>query len=355
MGHLDLNGVAYSLPDGRSLLADVSFKVDEGSVTALVGPNGAGKTTLFKMISGDVVPEAGSVSISGSVGEMRQFVGSIRDETTVRELLLEISPPALRRAATRLSQSEMSMRENPGERQQLTYAAALSDWGDLGGYDAEVLWDSCTTATLGLSMDAVGRRLVASLSGGEQKRLVLHTLLASHFDVLLLDEPDNYLDVPGKQWLEERLSGCRETILLISHDREVLRRTATRIVTLEPSAAGCTAWTHGSGYDSYHEARQDRFARLGELHKRWNEEHDHLKALVVEMRRKAAYNSDFASKLRNAEHRLRRFEEAGPPETLPRPQRISMRLSGGRTGKRALVCTGLALDGLTGPFDLELW
>jgi ATPase subunit of ABC transporter with duplicated ATPase domains len=102
-------------------------------------------------------------------------------------------------------------------------------------------------------------------------------------------------------------------------------------------------------------AREARLSRLEELHKRWDEEHAHLKAYVVAMRQKASYNADFASKLRNAVHRLERFENAGPPEALPRPQRISMRLRGGRTGKRALTCTGLALDGLTEPFDLEVF
>ena len=354
MGSIDVNGVSFSLADGRPLLNDLSFRVDEGSVTALVGPNGVGKTTLIALIAGDLEPDDGSLSINGQLAVMRQFIGSIRDDTTVRQLLIDISPEVIRRAAGDLEAAEDAMISCDGERQQLAYAQALADWGDLGGYDAEVRWDACTTEALGLPLAEVGRRPVATLSGGEQKRLVLHVLLSGPAEVLLLDEPDNYLDVPSKRWLETRLAETRKTVLLISHDRELLRQAATRVVTLEPNAAGCSAWVHGGGFATYHDAREARQMRLEELRKRWDEELARLKAIVVEYRRKASYNSDFAAKLRSAQHRLDRFVDAGPPEEVPRPQRISMRLRGGRTGKRALACRGLALDGLTQPFDLEV-
>jgi ATPase subunit of ABC transporter with duplicated ATPase domains len=112
---------------------------------------------------------------------------------------------------------------------------------------------------------------------------------------------------------------------------------------------------HGGGFATYHDAREARQARLEELRKRWDEELARLKAIIVEYRQKASYNSDFAAKLRSAQHRLDRFLEAGPPEEVPRPQRISMRLRGGRTGKRALACRSLVLNGLTQPFDLEIF
>lgn len=354
MAHVDVNGVSYSLPDGRPVLRDVSFRVDEGSVTALVGPNGTGKTTLFRLIAGEIAPDDGSVSISGQLALMSQFVGSIRDDTTVRDLLVRISPATIREAAERLDTAESALIDNDTERYQLAYAQAIADWGDIGGYETEVRWNACTTEALGLPFDEVRWRPVGSFSGGEQKRLVLHWLLWSPADVLLLDEPDNYLDVPGKEWLEARLAETRKTVFLISHDRELLRRSATRVVTLEPNPAGCSAWTHGGGYSTYREAREARQARLEERRKRWDEELAHLKAMVIVYRQKASYNSDFASKLRNAENRLARFVGAGPPEEVPRAQRISMRLSGGRTGKRALTCTALELSELTQPFDLEV-
>jgi ATPase subunit of ABC transporter with duplicated ATPase domains len=355
VGTIDVNGVSYSLADGRPLLRDLSFRVDEGSVTALVGPNGAGKTTLFALIAGDLEPDDGSLSVNGQLAVMRQFIGSIRDDTTIRQLLVDIAPDAIRHAAGAVESAEDAMIMSDGEREQVAYAQALADWGDLGGYEAEVRWDACTTEALGLPLSEVGRRRVGTLSGGEQKRLVLHSLLAGPSDTLLLDEPDNYLDVPSKRWLESRLAETRKTVFLISHDRELLRQSATRVVTLEPNPAGCSAWVHGGGFATYHEARDARQARLEELRKRWDEELAHLKAMIVEYRRKATYNSDFAAKLRSAQHRLDRFMDAGPPEEVPRAQRISMRLRGGRTGKRALACKGLGLEGLTQPFDLEIF
>ena len=90
------------------------------------------------------------------------------------------------------------------------YAHALTHWGDVGGYDAEVLWDTVTVAALGMPFDACKYRELATLSGGEQKRLALEVLLRGPDEVLLLDEPDNYLDVPGKRWLEQRLRETRQ-------------------------------------------------------------------------------------------------------------------------------------------------
>ncbi|MET9274096.1 ATP-binding cassette domain-containing protein [Kribbella sp. NPDC003557] len=355
MGHVDVAGVGYELPDGRVLLDDVTFRVGDGAKVALVGANGSGKTTLTRIIAGDLKPHSGSISRSGGLGVMRQFVGSVRDESTVRDLLLGVAPEAIRQAAAKLDKAELAMMEADDEKTQLRYAQAVADWGEVGGYDAEVLWDVCTTAALGVPFDRCRWREVKTLSGGEQKRLVLEALLRGPDEVLMLDEPDNYLDVPGKRWLEDQLRASDKTVLYISHDRELLANTATRIVTVELGAAGNTAWTHGGGFATYHEARQHRFERFEELRKRWDEEHAKLRAQMLMYKQKAAYNSDMASRYRAAQTRLRKFEEAGPPQALPREQKVSMRLTGGRTGKRAVVCTQLELTGLMKPFDLEVW
>jgi ATPase subunit of ABC transporter with duplicated ATPase domains len=355
MGHLEVSHLDYYLSDGRMLLSDVSFRVGEGDAVALIGPNGAGKTTLMRLLAGDLVPDEGTVSTSGGLGIMGQFVGSVRDERTVRDLLVSVSRPAIQAAATSIDQAEEQLLTVDDERVQLRYAQALADWGDAGGYEAENLWDICTVAALGLAYEQAQYRLVATLSGGEQKRLVLEALLRGSDEVLLLDEPDNYLDVPGKRWLEDQIIQTRKSVLFVSHDRELLARAAAKIVTIEPAPGGADAWVHGGGFGTYHAARVDRMARFEELKRRWDEKHAQLKKLVVSLQQAASISHELASRYSAAQTRLRKFEEAGPPPEPPREQDITMRLRGGRTGIRAITCRQLELTGLMKPFDLEIF
>ena len=350
MGHVDVQKVSYALPDGRVLFADVSFRVGEGSKTALVGANGTGKTTLVRLVAGDLDPTSGTVVAEGGLGVMRQFIGSIRDRSEVRDLLLDLAAPAVRTAGRALAAAELAMMERDDEQSQLAYATALADWGDAGGYDAEVLWDVCTTAALGVPYERCQYRELSTLSGGEQKRLALEALLRGPDQVLLLDEPDNYLDVPGKRWLEAALAESPKTVLFISHDRELLHRTATRVVTIEAHGA----WVHGGGFATYAEARQARRERLAEAHKRWEEEHERLRQLVFTLRQQAKISPDMASRYRAMLTRYERFVAEGPPPEQVVDQKVVMRLGGGRTGVRALTCERLELTGLMRPFDLEV-
>jgi ATPase subunit of ABC transporter with duplicated ATPase domains len=355
MGHVDLSGVGFDLPDGRVLLDDISFRVGEGAVVALVGPNGSGKTTLLKIIAGDLPPTRGSLNRSGGLGVMRQFIGSIRDTSTVRDLLFSLAPPRLQAAVAEVDRLELALMEDDTEPQQLAYAQALSDYADAGGYDAEVTFDVCCVAALGLPYDRAKWRPLTTLSGGEQKRLACEVLLRGPDEVLLLDEPDNYLDVPAKRWLEAQLRSTPKTVLLVSHDRELLAQSATAVAAVELQAAGNSVWVHGGGFATFREARRERFARFEELRRRWDEEHAKLKALVLMYKVKAAYNDGLASRYQAAKTRLAKFEEAGPPQAVPLEQRVSMRLTGGRTGKRAVVASDLELTGLMRPFDVEIW
>jgi len=355
VGHLDINAVSYFLPDGRPLLDGVSLRVGEGAKVALIGPNGSGKTTLSRIVGGDLTAVEGAVTRSGGLGVMRQFIGSVRDGSSVRDLLVSVAPSVIRAASAALDSAERRMLEVDDEPAQMAYAQSLADWADAGGYEHETLWDVCTVAAIGIPFEQAQWRSVRTLSGGEQKRLVLEALLRGPDDVLMLDEPDNYLDVATKRWLEEQLIASPKTVLFISHDRELLDRVATRIATLEPGAAGSTLWVHAGRFSTYHQARIDRNSKLEELRRRWEEEHAKLKALVLMYRQKASYNSDMAPKLQAAETRLRRFVEVGPPELVPHEQNVRMRLKGGRTAKRAVISQGLELTGLMQPFDLEIW
>ena len=132
----------------------------------------------------------------------------------------------------------------------MRYAQALADWAEAGGYEAEVLWDTVhrRRARRAVRAGAVARP-VRTLSGGEQKRLVLEALLRGPDEVLLLDEPDNYLDVPGKRWLEEQLRESPKTVLFVSPRPRAAGPRRRRGSSPSSSApAGNTAWVHGGGF-----------------------------------------------------------------------------------------------------------
>ncbi|WP_129658376.1 ABC-F family ATP-binding cassette domain-containing protein [Rothia halotolerans] len=351
MAHLEIASVTHSLPGGRPLLRDISLRVGEGEHIALIGANGAGKSTLLRIVTGEITPDAGAVTRHGSLGVLPQTLAG----GTVADLLLSVAPPALRRIAADLEAARRRLEAEDSTSSQMAYASALTAWGEAGGYDAEVLWDACSTSALGLPYERSRERPVSALSGGERKRLALEALLHGPDELLLLDEPDNSLDLPGTAWLEERLAASGKSVLYVSHDRELLARTADGVVSLELGAAGSTAWTHAGGFATFHEARRRRFERLDELRRRWEEEREKLRALVRMYKQKAAYNSDMTSRYRAARTRLARFEEEGPPQAQPREQRISMRLRGGRTGRRVLTCESLELTGLMRPFDAQAW
>ncbi|MGA8993394.1 MAG: ATP-binding cassette domain-containing protein, partial [Nocardioidaceae bacterium] len=154
MGHVDVAGIRYELPDGRVLLDEVSFRVGEGAKAALVGANGAGKTTLIRIITGELDPHAGAVTRTGGLGVMRQAVGAgLGPDPTVADLLLSVSPARVRVAAAEVARLEERLMDVDDEATQMRYAEALGEYADAGGYDIEVTWDVCTTASMGLPFD----------------------------------------------------------------------------------------------------------------------------------------------------------------------------------------------------------
>jgi ATPase subunit of ABC transporter with duplicated ATPase domains len=351
MGFIELTDVAYALPGGWTLFEGVSFRVPAGEHAALVGANGIGKSTLLRLIVGDEPPRAGSIQVDGRVGLMRQFIGSEKRPTTVRDFLLAYAESPVAEAAVRLAKAERWMHDHPGEDAQMRYASALAHWGEIGGYEAEVLFDVCTHAAFGVGYPECAERKIEKLSGGERKRLSLEVILRSRFDTVLLDEPDNTLDIEGKRWLEDSIASSPKTILFVSHDRTVLDRAATRIVTLE----GKVAWTHHGAFSSYPAARDARVERLDQEHRRYEDEHRRLTEMVKQMKRKASYNDGWARTARSAEYRLQRFEQRMEPPEKAAVQNVRMRIAGGRTGKIALRTRGLSIAGIVKPFDTEIW
>jgi ATPase subunit of ABC transporter with duplicated ATPase domains len=348
MGYIEVTNLNYVLPDGRVLFDALSFRVPSGRRVALIGANGAGKTTILKLIAGSLNQTDGFISVEGRIGYMPQFIGG--PDTTVREFLAGLSGDALRAADARLRRTEFIVAGPHGHTAQMNYADALAQWGELGGYEAEVVWDTCTSAALGQRLSEVGERMLATLSGGEQKRLALEFMLRSDADIVLLDEPDNFLDIPGKEWLEKSLKAARKTVLYVSHDRALLANTADALVTLEAHSA----WTHHGPFETYALARAHRLERIEEEQRRYKEKHDRIVAQIKEFKRRAAMNDKFASRARAAEKKLERFEKAAAPRERPRDQDIKMAIAGGRTGVSVFRAESLAFPGLVAPFSTEI-
>ena len=348
MSSIVVSELAYSPPGADQLFFDVSFGVSPGEHAAIVGPNGVGKSTILKILTGQYEADDGEFSIGGTFLQMTQDVGMSRPDDSLRDMLIEVAPTALREAGKKLFAAEKAMMS--GEDDGMKYAEALGDWGDLGGYDLETQWAASAQRSVKTPVDNFATRLVSQLSGGERKRLVLDLLLTSGADVLFLDEPDNYLDIPTRGWLEEQIKACKSTILMVSHDRTLLERVATKIIAVE----GSGAWVHGGSYVTFPEARQKRQELLGDDLKRWNDEERRLFHHMKIMKQRAAQNFKNATKANGAETRWEKFVKAGPPPPPVADQQIYVRFRGADSARRVVKFEAVAIGDLFMPFSDEV-
>ena len=349
MSHVVCSNLAYAHPGGDLLFSGVEFRISPGEHVGVVGANGVGKSTLLRVLAGELPPDEGQASVGGRMLFMPQDVGVADEAATVRELLLALAPHALRAAGERVIAAERALAAGD-DAAGMELGAAIGEWSGLGGYELEAQWDVACRRIVRVGLDEVADRPAVTLSGGERKQLVLEVLLASDADVLLLDEPDNFLDVPAKAALEAQLARSRKTLLLISHDRELLARAVDSILTLEGS--GC--WVHTGSYATYPEAREDRQRKLGDAVKRWKEEERRLRELVRIFKERARYSSAWAKRANAAETRWRRFAEGGPPPAPVADQRIRVRLRGADSARRVLALRDVGIDGLVRRFSDEV-
>lgn len=341
-----MSNLEYSHPGGAVLFSGVSFSVSPGAHGALIGNNGVGKSTLLKILADELTASDGDASIGGQVRYMAQDVGvrtsdGAIGEMTVRQMLIECSPEPLRSVGQRLIEAERQA-ESGSTDAAVRLAELIGEWSDCGGYQAEASWDATLSRIARASLDEAGDRLTTQLSGGERKQIVLDLLFNSDADVLLLDEPDNYLDVPAKRWLEELLRSSPKTVLMVSHDRQLLSAATNRIVTLESFGA----WVHGESYSSYPDARADRQRQLGDALDRWKDEERRLFRHFKLMKQRAAISPDMANRARAAESRWQRFVDVGPPPAPATDQAVKMRLQGGDSGRRVVSLSSVELPDL---------
>jgi ATPase subunit of ABC transporter with duplicated ATPase domains len=351
VSHVVVSNLAYAHPGGELLFSEVSFRIAPGQHVGLVGANGVGKSTLFRALAGLLPAEQGDVDV-GPYAYMAQDVGVGADSgRTVRELLLEPAPPRLRSAGERMlaAERELAAGADPAGA-GMRLGEAIGDWSELGGYELEGQWDAACRRIVRAGLDEVGPRLTTELSGGERKRLVLEVLFSSDAQVLLLDEPDNFLDVPAKLELERRIAGSKKTVVLISHDRDLLATATNAILTLEANGT----WMHGGSYRTYPEAREKRQQLLGDRLEQWKREERRLFQFYKTMKQRAAISDALAKRADAAETRWRRFVEIGPPPAPVRDQQITVRIPGGDSARIVVRLRDVSIDGLVRPFEEEV-
>src|SRR4051795_6538310 len=229
----------------RVLFSDLDLVVAPGDVVGLVGVNGAGKSTLLRTLAGELPAEAGSISVSpptATIGHLPQEAERRPGETVYGALARRTGVAAAQAALDHATEALTEGRPGADD----AYGEALERWLALGGADLdERAADVVGELAPGVALEAP----TTGLSGGQSARVGLAALLLSRYDVLLLDEPTNDLDLDGLDQLERFVTGARAGIVLVSHDREFLARTVTRVVELD--LAQQLVRVHDGGYEAY--------------------------------------------------------------------------------------------------------
>ncbi|MCX5493216.1 ABC-F family ATP-binding cassette domain-containing protein [Kaistia dalseonensis] len=304
---LHVNEVTYRIA-GRTLLDGASIALPDGVKAGFVGRNGTGKTTLFKLVTGDIAPESGTIGLPRGVK-----IGQVAQEAPgTEQSLIEFVLQADTERAALMAEAETA--SDPHRIAEIQIRLA-----DIGAHAAEA---RAGTILSGLGFDAEAQlRPCSAFSGGWRMRVALAAVLFSEPDLLLLDEPTNYLDLEGTMWLENYVARYPHTVFLISHDRDLLNRAVDMIVHLDQGKLVA----YRGGYDSFDRQRREKQALQSKLKKKQDDQRKHLQAFVDRFKAKA-------SKARQAQSRMKALEKMQPiagivdsdvtPFSFPPPARI---------------------------------
>jgi len=284
---LALRNLTFSI-EGRKLLDDASALIPTGHKVGFVGRNGAGKTTLFRLIRGELPLDGGEIEVP-----RRARIGGVAQEApATRDSLIDTVLAADAERAALLAEAET---ETDGAR----IAEIQTRLIDIDAHSAEARAASILD---GLGFDASAQaRACADFSGGWRMRVALAAVLFSRPDVLLLDEPTNYLDLEGAIWLETFLARYPHTVLVISHDRDLLNRSVGAILHLHQRKLAL----YSGGYDTFDETRRARLEQQAAEKKKQDAARAHMQSFVDRFRAKA-------SKARQAQSRLKALERMKP-------------------------------------------
>ncbi|GAA3401093.1 ABC-F family ATP-binding cassette domain-containing protein [Pseudarthrobacter polychromogenes] len=334
--HLTLSGVSHGYGD-RLLLDGITLAITPGEHVAVVGENGAGKSTLLRLLSGLETPDEGTAAIQGRVGYLAQTHGL--PETFTVGAAVDASLAALRAIEAELDRLEAGLAD-AGDDELETYGRLQTEYQLREGYAAESRVEAALDR---LGLGGLDRnRVLGSLSGGEQERVALACVLADPADILLLDEPTNHLDARGTAWLEDRLAAHSGTVVVVSHDRVLLRKVASTIIEVDAERRAVTRY--GNGYDGYLREKAAERARWVQQYHTWIDAMESEKRQAETVAGTMGYGRkrdgdkmgfDFkagtwqkaaSSQVRNAQERLRRLE-ASPVDRPPVPLRLNVDLA----------------------------
>jgi ATP-binding cassette subfamily F protein 3 len=288
---LHINDLTFRL--GPRLLIDrATAAIPDGARVGLVGRNGTGKTTLFRIIQGELQTEGGGVTLPKG---MR--IGAVAQEAPAGpERLIDVVLAADTERAALMAEAETTT--DPMRRADIE-----TRLGDIGAWSAEA---RAASILHGLGFDAEAqKRPCSSFSGGWRMRVALAAVLFTEPDLLLLDEPTNYLDLEGTLWLYDYLAKYPHTVLIISHDRELLDTCVDQILHLDQAKLTI----YRGGYSSFERQRMEKMTLLGKLRDRQEAERARLQAFVDRFKAKA-------SKAKQAQSRVKMLEKLQPVSTI---------------------------------------
>lgn len=308
---IDFQNVGKSFP-GQDVLVDTSFRINPGERVGVVGPNGAGKSTLFNLITGETEPDKGKVMIPATLRTslLHQQLNFFDEKVTLLDFTSN-ALPEVSAASDRIHEIEQLLHagglDDEAQRRLLQEQGHLqSQFEQLGGYRLRHVAEAALSG-LGFHESDFSRRL-KSFSGGWQMRAALARVLISDPDILLLDEPSNYLDIPAVEWLYRFLKSFSGTLLLISHDRFLLRSLTT--VTLEINGGAVTRYP--GDYDYYVRERDNRKVQLLAAKKNQDRRREELEKSIDRFRSKASK----AVQVQNWIRTLDKMEEVTVPQDI---------------------------------------
>jgi ATP-binding cassette, subfamily F, member 3 len=342
---------------GNPVFDEVDLEILEGERIGLVGENGSGKSTLLKLLAGLDTPTEGVISRRRNltIGYLAQEVDPLQYAKTIFAAVSETSTELGMLAETlRELEAQMADAERASDLDQVlkAYGRAQERFEALGGY---TLRHEVETVLNGLGFTPEQYELeVGVLSGGEKKLVNLARILLQMPDLLLLDEPDNHLDLDAKAWLEQYIQDYPGTVLIISHDRRLLDHTVKKIFELEDGKISA----YFGDYSSYFVERQQRLLKQYELYNLQQDEIRRLEASMHQLKEWAKMNPKFAGRAESMVKRVERAKQIAVARPVMTRERIKINLDADRSGKKVLEVKGLskAIDGrvLFRPFDLTI-